>query len=327
MKLNFLGDVYLDDIYKIDFELNDYIFNLEYPLSTKGIPAKGKVNLGVDRKECIIKTFGKNPVAVNLANNHIMDYGEKSFNETIQFLDTENIQYFGAGTKSNNFNNPLIINFNEKRIALFAYCCQSTSPIIGEVSTNGAAPIDINLIENDLAETIDVDFKIVNLHWGDEEIKYPKPSDIIKAEKIIDLGADLIIGHHSHVIQSIKKYKEKDIFFGIGNFLFPDLNEPSNFDGEKFNDKYIKKQSENNKYSIMLELEENFNIKKLITKFNKDTVIISKKQLFNYKLIKNKKIYDSYVKYTKKKGTIIRFLKKPKIPTLSQIKIFLGLNK
>ena len=329
MKLNFLGDVYLDNIYKINFKLDNYIFNLEYPLSTSGTPAKNKVNLGTNEKEFILKTFGKNPFAVNLANNHIMDYGEKAFFETISFLEKEGIKYFGAGNQLNNYNNPLIFKFNEKKIALYGYCCLSTTPVIGDLKSYGSAPLDMKLIEKDIMKSkdLDIDFKIVNLHWGDEEVKYPKPSDVEKSHQIIDFGVDMIIGHHAHVIQSISKYKDKDIYYGIGNFLFPDLDVPCNYDGNKFKNKYIKKQSENNKYSIMLEMNENLSINKFITKFDKNNVSLCEKDIFDYRVIKSESIYKLYTKYNKKRGTIIRFFKNPKLPSIKQLKIFLGLNK
>jgi hypothetical protein len=328
MKLNFLGDVYLNNVYKINFKLDNYIFNLEYPLSTSGIPAKNKVNLGINEEQYILKTFGKNPFAVNLANNHIMDYGEEAFNETISFLEKEDIKYFGAGNQSNNYNNPLIFEFNKKRIALYGYCCLSTTPVIGDLKNNGSAPLDMNLIEQDIrkSKNLDIDFRIVNLHWGDEEVKYPKPSDIKKSHQIIDYGVDIIIGHHAHVIQSIGTYKNKDIYYGIGNFLFPDLDVPCNFDGNNFKNKYVKKQSENNKYSIILEMNEDLSINKFITKFDKNNVSFSKKDFFSYKLIKSENIYKLYSKYNKKKGTVIRFLKNPKLPSIKQLKIFLGLK-
>ena len=104
MNINFLGDVYLDKSYSVKISLEHYIFNLEYPLSIAGIPALSKINLGQSRSY-IEGTFNKMPVAVNLANNHIMDYGEAAFDYTIKYLEDKNIKYFGAGTKANNYNN------------------------------------------------------------------------------------------------------------------------------------------------------------------------------------------------------------------------------
>jgi hypothetical protein len=62
---------------------------------------------------------------------------------------------------------------------------------------------------------------IVNLHWGLQDIQLPRPKDITLAHQIIDHGADMIIGHHAHCIQPYQIYRDKYIFYGIGNCIFP----------------------------------------------------------------------------------------------------------
>lgn len=125
MRLSFLGDAYIDKPYKVDIELDRFVFNMESLLSTSGIPAKEKIILSAD-KSYILETFGKLPLAVNLASNHIMDYGEEAFAETLEYLDKHNIKYFGAGNEENNYNNLSIIDFNDKKIALFGNSCSTT---------------------------------------------------------------------------------------------------------------------------------------------------------------------------------------------------------
>ena len=65
-----------------------------------------------------------------------------------------------------------------------------------------------------------VDFIIISLHWGDEYIQKPSLDQIILAKMIIDQGADIILGHHPHVIQGIETYKNKLIAYSLGNFIF-----------------------------------------------------------------------------------------------------------
>lgn len=325
--INLLGDVYLDNVYNVDFDLKNFIFNLEYPLSTKGKPAKYKVNLGSDNKDYIKKTFKNNPLAVNLANNHIMDYGEEAYIETINYLEDENIKYFGAGNINNNFNNPLILDLNNKKIALFSYCCLSTSPVVGTKTTNGAAPLEMSLITKDINEVkkADIDFTIINLHWGDEEISYPKPSDIKVARQIVDLGADIIIGHHAHVIQSIETYKEKKIFYGIGNFLFPDLNVPKMFDGSDFTGMYKKKQNKKNKESIIINLNKNLEVSWKTAFFDNNIVSLKKTNTPKW-LPKTEKEYKIYYKVWSKQRMIEMYLQNPRIPTFKQLKLLLGIK-
>tara|TARA_B100000401_G_C52810504_1_gene723521 strand:- start:1802 stop:2791 length:990 start_codon:yes stop_codon:yes gene_type:complete len=323
----FIGDVYLDKKYSVDIKLQNFIFNLEYPICQAQNPAKNKINL-FQKKSFIKETFNdQNPLAVCLSNNHIMDYGNKGFNQTISFLDKEQIKYFGAGNKNNNYNNPCIIDLNQKKIAILGYCCHSTNPIFGNDDTNGAAPLDIDLIIKDVNKSkIIADYIIIQLHWGDEEIKYPKYSDISKARSLIDSGADLIIGHHAHRIQTHEIYKKKSIYYGIGNFIFPNLNVPSYYNGRLFLKRYIKKQSESNKKSLLIKVDIDVKGEIVVDHdtvyFNGESVKIRKAFIPNW-LPSNDKMYELYRRLYIKKIQIVNFAKRPRIPTFKNIKYFL----
>ena len=274
-------------------------------------------------KSFIIDTFKKSPLAVCLANNHILDYGIYSFTKTLEYLDQKGIKYFGAGQKATNFNNPSILNISNNRIALFGYTCESTNPTYPQNDTDfGVAPLDIDLISNDINRTRDeVDFIVVQLHWGEEEIKYPKIEDTHLAKRIIDIGADLIIGHHAHVIQSCEQYHNKWIFYGIGNFIFPDLNVPCNYDGRVFSDIYKKKQAKRNRRSLIVDINEVFNITFRKIEFDgKSVFFVGNQKLSNHILTKNE--YNIYYKNFIRKKKISNFIKSPKIPSLSQLKNF-----
>jgi len=323
MKMSFLGDVFLDKEYQVDIELENFIFNLEYPLSTSGTPAKDKINLGADIPH-IKETFGSLPKAVNLANNHIMDYGEEAFKKTIEYFDKENIKYFGVGNKKNNYNNPCILNFDKKSIALFGYSCSSTHAVFGNENNNGSALLDIDEIVKDIKSCREkVDMIVITLHWGDEEIKYPKYTDILLAHIIIDAGADLIVGHHAHVIQSIEKYNDKYIFYGIGNFIFPDFNAPSYYNGKEFTRRSSKINQKENKQSIIININEDLHVTYETATFEKG--IVKKSQVVIPTWLPDTEFqYTLCVQYLRRLGTLKRFLKNPKIPTMKQFKIFLG---
>jgi len=325
MKISFLGDVVLDQPYKVDVALDDFVFNLEYPLSTSGTPAKNKINLGADTPY-IKETFGKLPLAVNLANNHIMDYGEEAFMKTVDYLSTNSIGFFGAGNKKNNYNNPYIVNFEDNKIALLGYSCPTTHAIFGSDTSNGSAQLDVEAIIKDIRSCrADADMIVVSLHWGDEEIIYPKPTDVEKAHMLIDAGADMIYGHHAHVMQSVEIYKGKYIFYGVGNFIFPDIDVPANYDGEKFQKRINKVPQKNNKRALMIGLDESLSVSYDTALFQDGTVL--KKSVKIPKWIpKNQKQYELAVMYERKVGTIQRFLQNPRLPTFEQIKIFMGIH-
>jgi len=221
--LNFFGDVYLDRPMRANVPLEgEYVFNLESPLTRSSQPVWGKINLkseGVYFKE----TFGKNPVAVCLANNHIMDYGNEGFLETVDNLQGHGIHYFGAGRLADHCHNPLILDVGGQRIALLGYVCPTTHPIFAAGENFGVFPINLDAIATDIlmAKENKAERIIVQLHWGEEDVGLPKPADVVLAHHLIELGADLIIGHHAHCIQPFEIFKDKYIFYGLGNALFP----------------------------------------------------------------------------------------------------------
>ncbi len=327
MALTFLGDIYLDRAYELKFQINDFVLNLEYPISQNGIPAKNKINL-IQTRSFIYETFNKFPLAVNLANNHIMDYGEEAFSDTIQFLESNGIKYFGAGNKSNNFNNPCIMKYTNRTIGLFGYCCPSTNPIFGENTSNGSAC----LIESEVYRNIkeyksQVDYLIINFHWGHEEIPFPKPSDVKIARNCIDYGADLIIGHHAHVIQSFEVYKNKYIFYGIGNFIFPDFEINSYFDGNQFTSRFLKKQNISNRTSLIVVLDENFKIDFFKSFMSNDSVSKLNDLKLPTWIPNNEFVFSLYRSFSKRKNMIIGFFKKPKNLKLIHFLRLLGIKK
>lgn len=224
--LNFFGDVFLDRPVRAVVPLaGDYIVNLEAPVTHALRPEWGKINLkagGLFFKE----TFGRNPAAVCLANNHIMDYGEAGFQDTLASLRAEGIAFFGAGSLADNCHNPLLLAAGAGRVALLGYACPTTHPLLACAKRPGAAPLDLERIAMDIrsAQKCGTGRVIVQLHWGEEDVGLPRPVDVATAHRIIDLGADLIIGHHAHCIQPFEIYRGKPIFYGLGNAVFPDTD-------------------------------------------------------------------------------------------------------
>jgi len=319
MKLLFFGDTVLDKPYKIDFKIDEFIFNLETPLSCKGEIAKNKVNI-CQEGSYILETFKKKPLAVSLANNHIMDFGEEAFAKTKEILNELNIPYFGAGKASENFNNPAIIEFKGKKIALLGYSCFTTHPIFGDNNNSGSAILEEKRVLKDIKALRDsVDFIIIQPHWGIQEIPFPKYSDRELAHRLIESGADLIIGHHAHVIQSFEIYKGKYIFYGLGNFIFPDLNIPTQYDGKEFRARRIKKQEIEHRTSLVVELDSDFNID-FFTVVVKNGIV--KKTKSNIpKWLPNSDInFKKRLKYYNKYLMLKRFIRNPKIPNIGHFK-------
>lgn len=220
--ITFLGDVWLPRTFgsAVDFA-GDFVFNLESPITASEKPAHKKICLRAT--ENIESTFGRKPLAVCLANNHILDFGAEGYEETLRALRRSGIPYFGAGTVAENCNNPLLLEVKDRTIGLLGYVCPSTSPVLAERSQPGVMPISLDQIQADMlaARRRGAQAVILNLHWGDEAVSVPKPQDVDLARELVDRGADLIIGHHSHCMQSFEIYKSRGVFYGLGNCIFP----------------------------------------------------------------------------------------------------------
>ncbi len=276
MKIDFIGDTYLREPVLINrnTELSNVVLNLEAPLSSSGAPAKNKINLYMD-PENLFETFkDKNIIAVNLANNHIMDYGEEAFKNTIEILNNSGIKFFGAGSRGNNFNNPVIIG---SRTALFGYSCSSTHAVFGNDKNIGSAYFDTEQVIKDFEAYSNKYNVIICVHWGREYYSFPKPEDVKKARFLINSGVDLVIGNHPHMIQSYEIYRGKYIFYSQGNAIFHDGIVDSYFDGYKFNRKFRMIYPKKNRISWKVSLEEETN------EIAKSFMIYDKKELKRYK--------------------------------------------
>jgi gamma-polyglutamate biosynthesis protein CapA len=231
IKLLFVGDVMMaryvekriknlnkEYIYPFEKILNylktfDYVIaNLEGPISDKGVKVGSKYSFRM--KPEVAEALSKaNINIVNLANNHIFDYGKVAFEDTLKNLEKNNIKYFG------NSYEPLII---EKEGAKIGFLGFSDFLKHLEVKENkiGIATINDNISEIIKKAKEKVDILIVSFHWGEEYKKIANERQRKIAKIAIDSGADLVIGHHPHIIQNIEKYKDKFIFYSLGNFIF-----------------------------------------------------------------------------------------------------------
>lgn len=214
----------------------DIIFaNLENPISNRGRPTKGKlINLrtSVEAFEAV-KYGGFN--LLSLANNHMMDYGEDAFLDTLEILDKNNIAHSGAGKDINEARKPAVVVKNKIKTALLSYtdmwnvCYGPGSRVFSADEKHpGVAPRLQEMILEDLKKVRgNADLVIISLHWGIEDSFNLMPEQIQFAHTLIDNGADIILGHHPHQFQGMEIYRGKPIIYSMGNFIF-DQNDPEN---------------------------------------------------------------------------------------------------
>jgi poly-gamma-glutamate synthesis protein (capsule biosynthesis protein) len=320
--LSFTGDLYLKE--KVDVNVDfpyPFIINLEYPIvNDLSSPAAGKVNLGVDRG-WLLESFKRKPYGVCLANNHILDYGAPGAESTLEYLICNGIKFFGFGNKLNNYNNPLnMVTNNNEQIDVFGYCDSSTSPSSNEKFQ--VAPLNIELIKQDILSS-NAKIKIVCLHWGDEENSYPSRHERLLASKIAKLGVNYIIGHHAHVIQPTENIGECKVFYNLGNFYFPNIEEPYGWDGAEFKGKYRKLQTLKNKQGLIVDINEGGSNYRTIE--NDDGIILENQSIKIPRIIFASVMYP--ICHRSKIITIMlkRFLQKPRLPNYKQIKRFIGI--
>lgn len=255
--ITFLGDVsLLDPSITCEYKMNKFIFNLEYVITdNRSTPKQNKVNLCGERIN-FADIFKKNPLAVNLANNHIMDYGNIGFRDTLEHLDKYNIKRFGAGEHNDNYGNPLIIEVDKRKIGLIGYSMFNEHTANYGVSyfSKEKAAIDLKYVTD-----YEVDSIIVNIHWGIEQDPYFTYEQREIGRFLIDNGANLVIGHHPHCLQPFERYKGKYIFYSLGNCIFPNFEVNAFFDENGISKRtHRKRQLRLNRESYAV----NFNISK-----------------------------------------------------------------
>lgn len=198
----------------------DIVFgNLPTPLTEHDIPNPSKPEGYPLLKADLSVVYGLKYARFNvlsLANNHIMDFGDKGLFDTTEMLDKAGINYTGVGSSETEARKPLIVNKNGVRVAILAYSCSYPATR----NSPGCAPIRLPIIKEDVrgARTL-ADVVVVSLHHGIEYSDYPVPDHISLAHDIIDSGADLILGHHPHVLQGIECYNGGTIVYSLGNFI------------------------------------------------------------------------------------------------------------
>ena len=175
--------------------------------------------------------------AANVANNHSHDYGEKSFQDTVQTLEENGIKTFG-------YDDVAVLEVKGIRVGMF-----------------GIYELDDHLeripqVKQDIAKLKDqnVDIIVAVFHWSNELVTVPDENQVTLAHLAIDEGADVVVGHHPHVVQGIDEYKGKIIAYSLGNFCFGGNTHPTEMDTFIFQQKFIldgKRNITNSEYKVI----------------------------------------------------------------------------
>lgn len=205
------------------------VANQECPISTRGeaVPDKKftlRVGpLGADAlREAGIQV-------VTLANNHILDFGPLALQDTLSALDDAGIRYTGAGMDLDDARAPALVTVKGRTIAFLSYSL--TFPLEFYASRNrpGTAPGYKDFVRADIeAVRPKADLVVVSFHWGAELMTAAKDYQMELGRKAIDWGADLVLGHHPHILQELELYQGRLIAYSLGNFAFGSESDKTN---------------------------------------------------------------------------------------------------
>lgn len=243
VRLLFAGDVYLSDHvleaydavggidgvlsqgYQTEIQAADYfVTNEEFPFSTRGTPAPDKQFTFRVHPEKVKLMQEMGIDLVTLANNHALDYGRDAMLDTIDTLDHAGIRHVGAGKNLAEARKPAIVELNGRTFAFIGatrvypeadWAAGTDSAGMFSAYDGGAA-----LAEEVKAVKQQADFVIAYVHWGIEREEMPNEVQKSIAHRLVDAGADLVVGAHPHVLQGLEYYQGVPIAYSLGNFVF-----------------------------------------------------------------------------------------------------------
>ncbi len=197
-----------------------FFTNLEAPFGTSGSAFDKKFTFRVNPDLVKVLRAGKINL-VSLANNHIMDFGPACLQETMDVLRKNEIQFAGAGMNIKEACRPAILEIKNRKFGFLAYSLTFPEEFWASDTLPGTCFPYEEFVFNDVRKLKEnTDFVIVSCHWSAELLEKPKPYQRKLGRRLIDSGADLILGHHPHVVQGIEVYQGKYIVYSLGNFIF-----------------------------------------------------------------------------------------------------------
>ena len=241
-----VGDIYINredpntvfrDILPLFKNKDILLGNLETTLIDEILPvALGRTTSLKASQRMIEGIVNANFDLMSLANSHTTDYGPTGLLKTIEVLDRNKILHTGAGKNLDEALKPVIIIKNNLKIGFLSYEATVWSLFAGaKKGKPGTARVNVNpllpfpqVAKEDIIKMAQhiknvkstVDVLVISLHCGAELTTTLAPHQKSIAHTAVDSGADIVIGHHPHVIQGIEVYKEKIICYSLGNFIF-----------------------------------------------------------------------------------------------------------
>jgi poly-gamma-glutamate capsule biosynthesis protein CapA/YwtB (metallophosphatase superfamily) len=194
--------------------------NFENPMSDRGTNVGSIYSFRVD-PHAVEGLVNAGFDVLSLANNHIWDWGPDAFEDTRNILTDNGIRYVGVGDDYVGAHTPVIKEVKGTKVAYLAYTNLVPGFLNRMDSTPAVASPEIEGVARDIqyAKSL-ADIVVVSYHWGEEYQTTHNADQERRATGAIDAGADLVIGHHPHVVQEVVPYKQGYIAYSLGNFIF-----------------------------------------------------------------------------------------------------------
>lgn len=202
-----------------------FLINNEFTIGERGEPLAGKTwtfQVEPDKIQ-LLKDLGAD--IVSLANNHIYDYGEVGFFDTITNLKKAGMLYIGAGNNIEEAKKPYYFIVNGIKIGFVAASCAEKTTSFNPVATADSHGImgtyDSTAFVDEIKRAdAECDILVAYVHWGTENTTVLDEQQKTLAREYIDAGVDAVIGGHTHCLQGMEFYKGVPIVYSIGNFWF-----------------------------------------------------------------------------------------------------------
>ena len=204
--------------------------NLESPIARSGKEYTKKKFRFLAAPEVARALAGARFNLVTLANNHSMDYSRQALLETMANLDASGVNWIGAGTDLNSARMSAYYRIKGKIVAFLGYSLTQPVEFFASNYRAGTAPGWEHIYSRDIkVAKARADYVVVSFHWGKEGQGSVADNQRFAAHRAIDAGADVIIGHHPHVLQGVECYNKGIIFYSLGNFAFASMSHTAEF--------------------------------------------------------------------------------------------------
>lgn len=219
------GSEYPFDSTRAVIQAADIAFaNLEAPFTSAGVPFDKKYTFRVPPGYAAgLKRAGFD--LLTLANNHILDYGPEGLVTTLDALDSLGLAHCGAGFHRDDAESGCVVEKAGWNVGFVAYSLTYPAEFWASPDRPGTAFPEEGRLRSQIRRLKErADIVVVSFHWGGERMNSPKPYQRRFAYIAVESGADLVVGHHPHVLQGLELYKGSLIAYSLGNYAFGSYN-------------------------------------------------------------------------------------------------------